>query len=38
MEFCNPKTFKIILAIDRENYRIYTLEDISFRRVRTFEP
>lgn len=22
MEFCNPKTFKIILAIDRENYRI----------------
>ena len=28
MEFCNPKTFKIILAIDRENYRIYTLEDM----------
>ena len=28
MEFCNPKTFKIILAIDRENYRVYTLEDI----------
>lgn len=28
MEFCNPKIFKIILAIDRENYRIYTLEDM----------
>ena len=28
MEFCNPKTFKIMLAIDRENYRIYTLEDM----------
>lgn len=28
MEFCNPKPFKIILAIDRENYRIYTLEDM----------
>lgn len=28
MEFCNPKTFKIILPIDRENYRIYTLEDM----------
>lgn len=28
MEFCNPKAFKIILAIDRENYRVYTLEDM----------
>lgn len=28
MEFCNPKTFKIIQAIDRENYRIFTLEDM----------
>ena len=28
MEFCNPQTFKIILAIDRENYRVYTLEDM----------
>lgn len=28
MEFCNPETFKIILAIDRENYRVYTLEDM----------
>lgn len=28
MEFCNPKKFKIILAIDRENYRVYTLEDM----------
>lgn len=25
---CNPKTFKIILAMDRENYRVYTLEDM----------
>ena len=25
---CNPKTFEIILAIDRENYRIFTLEDM----------
>ena len=28
MEFCNPKTFKRILAIDRENYRIFTLDDM----------
>ena len=28
MEICYPKTFKIILAIDRENYRIFTLEDM----------
>lgn len=28
MEFCNPKTFKIILAIDSENYRIFTLDDM----------
>ena len=28
MEFRNPKSFKIILAIDRENYRVYTLEDM----------
>ena len=28
IEFCNPKTIKIILAIDRENYRVYTLEDM----------
>lgn len=28
MEFCNPKTFKIIQAIDRENYKVYTLEDM----------
>ena len=28
MEFCNPKNFKIILAIDRENYSVYTLEDM----------
>ena len=28
MEFWHPKTFKIILASDRENYRVYTLEDM----------
>ena len=26
MEFCNPKTFQIILAVDKERYEIYTLE------------
>ena len=25
MEFCNPKTFQIILAVDKERYEIYTL-------------
>lgn len=28
MEFCNPKTFQIILAIDKERYDIYTLEEM----------
>lgn len=28
MEFCDPKTFQIILAIDKEHYDIYTLEEI----------
>ena len=28
MEFCNPKTFQIILAIDKEQYDIYTLEEL----------
>lgn len=28
MEFCDPKTFKIILATDKEHYDIYTLEEI----------
>ena len=28
MEFCNPKTFKIILAVDKERYEIYTLEEL----------
>lgn len=28
MEFCNPKTFQIILAVDRERYEIYTLEEL----------
>ena len=29
MEFCNPKTFQIILAVDKERYEIYTLEELS---------
>ena len=28
MEFCNPKTFQIILAVDKEHYDIFTLKEI----------
>lgn len=28
MEFCNPDTFQIILAVDRENYQIFTLREM----------
>lgn len=28
MEFCSPKEFQIILAIDEKNYKIYLLEDL----------
>ena len=28
MEFCNPKTFQIILAVHKERYEIYTLEEL----------
>ena len=28
MEFCNPKTFQIFLAVDKERYEIYTLEEL----------
>lgn len=28
MEFCNPKTFQIVLAVDKERYEIYTLEEL----------
>ena len=28
MEFCNPKTFQIILAVDKDRYEIYTLEEL----------
>lgn len=28
MEFCNPKTFQIILAVDKKRYEIYTLEEL----------
>ena len=28
MEFCDPETFQIILAVDKEKYEIYTLEEL----------
>ncbi len=28
MEFCEPETFQIILAVDKENYKIITLEEL----------
>lgn len=28
MEFCNPETFKIILALDPEHYDVYTLKEL----------
>lgn len=28
MEFCDPKTFEVVLAINEENYKVYTLEEI----------
>lgn len=28
MEFCNPKTFKVILADKERNYKVFTLEEI----------
>ena len=28
MEFCDPKTFQIILAVDKKNYKIMTLEEL----------
>ena len=28
MDFCDPKTFQIILAVDKERYEIYTLEEL----------
>ena len=28
MEFCNPETFQIILAVSAEDYRIYTLKEL----------
>ena len=27
MEFCNPETFKIVLAVDKEHYDIYNLKE-----------
>ena len=28
MEFCSPKEFEIILAVDRDNYEIFKLEEL----------
>ena len=28
MEFCNPETFQIILAVDEEDYQIFTLQEL----------
>ena len=28
MEFCRPEEFQVILAIDKENYRIWTLSEL----------
>lgn len=28
MEFCDPEEFQVILAVDRENYRIYRLKEL----------
>ncbi len=28
MEFCDPETFQIILAVNRENYKIFTLKEL----------
>lgn len=28
MEFCDPETFKIILALDPEHYDVYTLKEL----------
>lgn len=28
MEFCDPKTFQIIMATDKDNYKVMTLEEL----------
>ena len=28
MEFCNPETFQVILAVDKEHYDVYTLKEL----------
>ncbi|MCI7169573.1 cytidine deaminase [bacterium] len=28
MEFCDPETFRIILAVDQENYDIFTVKEL----------
>lgn len=28
MDYCDPKTFQVVVAIDEDNYKIYTLEEL----------
>lgn len=28
MEFCDPRTFKIVLGVSKDNYKVYTLEEL----------
>lgn len=28
MDYCDPKTFEIVIAVDEDNYAIYTLEEL----------
>ncbi len=28
MDYCDPKTFEIVIAIDEDNYEVYTLEEL----------
>lgn len=28
MDYCDPKTFEIVIAVDEDNYEVYTLEEL----------
>lgn len=28
MEFCDPETFQVILAVNKEQYEVYTLKEL----------
>lgn len=28
MDYCEPKTFEIVIAVDEDNYEVYTLEEL----------